>query len=364
MYIEYTTGNANILKANVVDDLRKTLDGTYTLSSQWQYGSGTIAGTAPTAGTWTFVDGSNGGYFDMIKKHIQWSAGTFEATTLVRFGSTNPNTNVNLYAMGSNNGANMWPTTDYGNVAGLGNWNIATTGTKFYIIFNDTSFVAAVAKYPTANPTTEVYVTTMMSDHQKNDFDDYCLSQNSLYYPGSLYVTGGQGATIDYQLQDLDKAASMIYKPQYRSTVGTNLNSNPGGNTSGAAYGFYAGLYNTIGYHSLIPVAYQRIAPIVVDGVTQPPLIPLMHNSMGISVQIYTTAVTSLTQDSRPISQMLNLYRTSDALGHFGDVVTTADGARYRLMRGHRVGGMTERNLSTNNYHPTCYLFPEDNVGV
>ena len=134
MYIEYTTGNANILKANVVDDLRKTLDGTYTLSSQWQYGSGTIAGTAPTAGTLTFVDGSNGGYFDMIKKHIQWSAGTFEATTLVRFGSTNPNTNVNLYAMGSNNGANMWPTTDYGNVAGLGNWNIATTGTKFYII--------------------------------------------------------------------------------------------------------------------------------------------------------------------------------------------------------------------------------------
>jgi hypothetical protein len=111
----------------------------------------------------------------------------------------------------------------------------------------------------------------------------------------------------------------------------------------------------------MVPSPAARVPETPTSTGLQPSLIPCQWYPMNWEGYTYNNVAPDV--DTRYHSIMLNTYRTADTVGYIGDTLQTSDATEYVIFRGHRPSAIM--NSSTNNaYHPTCWAFPINNVGV
>ena len=361
MYIRYivsTNGN------QAADDLAKLFNGTYTSASDFQYaGRGSfISGTAPSAGVYTVTDASGNEWtteassnFILTKKHVQYNASTFPATTQLRmFAVTSGNATL---GMATNNGSNLnMGSSPGGNIS----FSNKQPGTVFHIIWNDTTLAINAIQTPQSDTRLTQYFTSCMSDFQKTDYDVTRLTANSLYYPGCLLASTSTGPDQNfYNEASWPKNSFSVYRPQAMTPSGAYFNTAISVGFS-SNYSMWTNVNNLGNHPTVHPRPHIRIPTIFINNENTTPLIPIIYDASGIAGYTYNAAIAS---DTRFFGVMLNTYRAADNFRLPGQSIIHTDGNEYIIMRGHRPPDSIA-NTGTGAYQATCYAFPVNNVGV
>jgi hypothetical protein len=353
-----------------------------------------IAGTGPTAGTYSFVSESYnanatlGGYFQIKKKHAQWEASTFEAEMNIRVGS-NPANKYFWMTTSDINEANahqyLWSTwSTYTGTLTTYNamHNIGSDGTQeIYMIINDSTLAISARGVDTADMPNMGFTFFHHSDFRKTTYDDYLMAGNSAFYPGAWVYQGmwngwqnnySSGPGIDYANYSIYRHQYGQAKGGYQNTASSQYPSN------GTCRNFYTPFNSGVGnngalYPTTLPRPYMRIFDVVnpVTGLYAPPRIPLIYDAMGHTSIGNGVLIANSCQDVNLYNEFLDVYRTSDGVGWTGEIVTD-NSVNYRIFRGAKTAGtagvsqyqFTYGNEYYNGYHTSCFLFPEDNVVI
>ena len=357
-----------------------------------------IAGTGPTAGTYSFVSenypNTGNGNFKIKKKHAQWATTTFEAEMTLTIGCATLDVTYRHFWLAASdiNDANYLSTLlNWGRMAGTYQnqstynsiHNIGNTGSQeIHMIINDSTLAIVAKGADNADIPNQSHVFMHWTDFRKTAYDDLLMAGNSAYYPGAYIYHHVPGAwQNNYATYDRDYHNYAVFRHQYAMTKGGYANtvssSNPSAVNGTRNYWNYT--VNDIGNNvvaspTTLPRPYMRIFQILRPdtGLTVPPRIPLIYDALGMNGIASGVIQTSSAQDVNMHAEFLDVYRTADDLGWNGDIVID-NSANYRVFRGTRTGGQnsTIRNTSAylngyefTGYNSSCYLFPEDNVVV
>jgi hypothetical protein len=365
MYLKYTVqSGTNVQVQNEIGDL---LMGDITDVSTCVYGTATLAGTGPTAGTYTRTTDATTTHLKLIKKHAQWNAVTMPATMELRVGN---NVGYAVLQVSDQNGGNSAYTT-YPASTSLLQFapNLETVGTTYHFIINDTTFAMNVLEADSGNPSTDNLGGTIWSDFEVTSYDEYAIGVNPLYYPG-----GAVSHICSYPLQTYTPSASTYnmhhaYRFQYQVTDDGSFR-NAGFPTSYSAPNGYFGFNRnktTTSYLSTLPAPHKRLFKTwSAQGksiMMQPLLISPDHGN-------YTAAQgenTNMGVDARMHNVMLNTYRITDMTGVTGDYFDTSDNTRYYIFGGHRSGTpgisiSSQQYTNMGTHYMTNYAMPVNNV--
>jgi hypothetical protein len=353
-----------------------------------------IAGTGPTAGTYSFVSESYnanaalGGYFQIKKKHAQWEASTFEAEMNIRVGSNTVNKYFWMFTSDINE-ANahqyLWANwSTYSTTLSTYNavHNIGSDGTQeIHMIINDSTLAISARGADTADIPQLAYTLMHHSDFRKTTYDNYLIAGNSAYYPGAwVYQMVYNGWQNNYTGGGIEDNYNYgIWRWQYGQTKGGYRNpvsfTYPTQNKTDNFYqrvntGIVA---NASTAPTLLPRPGLRIFEVIdpATGTLVPPRIPLVYDAMGWRSHNNGVLASGASQDMSLYSEFLDVYRTSDGVGWTGEIVTD-NSVNYRIFRGQKTGGQAYTSGSTaypgrefnGGYHTSCFLFPEDNVVI
>ena len=203
MYLKYVTNNQVQQNTNgtgqIAWEISEILMGNITDMSTLTYGTATVAGTLPTAGTYTRVHPAANGasnYMVLKKKHCQYDASTLPAEMHLQVFDTGGNY-VTLSIQDkdqANGGFNSYPLN-----SGTADWPYAySAGGKFHFIINDTTFLFYMEQPEAADPNSMKYNLIFWSDFEKNSYDTYAIGQNAKYYPGASYAGTAYGPSTAY----------------------------------------------------------------------------------------------------------------------------------------------------------------------
>ena len=357
-----------------------------------------IAGTGPTAGTYSFVSenypSTGVGYFKIKKKHAQWATTTFEAEMNLQIGCAIIDTQYRHFWLAASdiNDANyLGNTVNWSRITGTystqATWNsihnIGNTGSQeIHMIINDSTLAIVAKGADNADIPNQSHVFMHWTDFRKTAYDDLLMAGNSAYYPGAYIYHHVPGAwQNNYATYPPDYHNYAVFRHQYAMTKGGYANtvssSNPTAINGTRNYWNYT--VNDIGNNGVaspttLPRPYMRIFQILRPdtGLTVPPRIPLIYDALGMNGIASGVIQTSSAQDVNMHAEFLDVYRTADDLGWNGDIVID-NSANYRVFRGTRTGGQnsTIRNTAAylngyefTGYNSSCYLFPEDNIVV
>ena len=372
MYLKYVTNN-NVSYSTggtgqIAWEISEILTGNITDMSTLTYGTATVAGTLPTAGTYTrTIPTSNGSdsYIRLKKKHCQYDASTFPAEMNLSVFSTGGNYNV--LSISDKDDANKG-FTNYPNDSSTADWLYPySVGGKFHFIINDTTFLMYAEQPDAADPNQMKYNLMFWSDFEKNGYDTYAIGQNAKYYPGAAYHGSAYGPSTAYHNNTSFNYIS-AYRFQYQNAAnGTFVNSYIEQNYSSneTYYGWNTNV--TSASHSFYPPPQKRIFKTWGPSGHSIVMAPMMYNGQRAMSDDYGWSNTHSYvgyRDARYHSPMLNSYRITDSTGFAGDIIQTSDNTQYYIFPGHRVGSGASNNAGSNTYHQSCYAFPKDNVPI
>lgn len=371
MYIKYII---NSTAQDTAWDLMRLITGQITTIGDC-VGAGlgsSITGTGPTAGTYhtpmtghsgstAFLSQGQDDHFTITKKHVQYDASTFNVECKLKMLGTsgqggfmaNSKDLVHFPSGAAVNGFTQMQVTH-------------AVNREYHLIVNDTTLAMQSVDTTTADPTNQKYNLTLWTDFVKNDYDVDALSQNSLYYPGCWMQSGSEGPEDNYHYESnwtpngFGIGRFQAWKPNntffntymdisYNS--GYNMYMTQDGSTS----------QNYENYCTMVPSPAARVPQTPTSSGSQPPLIPCQWFPMNWAGYRYDD--TNPDVDTRYHSVMLNTYRTADSIGYIGDTLQTTDSTEYIIFRGHRPSSYMD--VAANYaYHPSCWAFPINNVGV
>ena len=372
MYLKYVTNNQVDQGLNgtsqIAWEISEILMGNITDMSTLTYGTATVAGTLPTAGTYTRVTPtSNGSHYACLlkKKHCQYDAGTFPAE--MHLSVFNSSGHYNTLAISDKDNANTG-FQYYPHDSSTADWSYPySVGSKFHFIINDTTFLMYMEQPDAADPNSMIYNTVFWSDFEKTSYDTYAIGQNAKYYPGGAYAGSAYGPSTAYYNNSSFNFIS-AYRFQYQkandgafanSTVENNYVSNE------TYWGWSANVASAS--HTFNPSPAKRIFKTWGPSGHSIVMAPMMYNGQRAMSDNYSWANTNTEvgyRDARYHSPMLNSYRITDSTGFAGDIIQTSDNTQYYIFPGHRVGTGTTNNTATSTYHQSCYAFPKDNVPI
>ena len=365
MYLKYTVqSGTDVQVQNEIGDL---LMGDITDVSTCVYGSATLAGTGPTAGTYTRTTDATTTHLKLIKKHAQWNAVTMPATMELRVGN---NGGYAVLQVSDQTGGNSGYTTYPGGSSLMAfTANMDTVGTTFHFIINDTTFAMNVTEVESGNPYDDAQGGTMWSDFEVTSYDEYAIGVNPLYYPG-----GAVGHVCNYPLSAYISSASTFnmisaYRFQFQAADDGSFKNATLPTTYNQASGYFGHMRtkNTLAYFSTEPTPNKRLfktwSSLGQSIVMQPLLIAPDHGNFNTT----HGPNSNLAIDARMHNVMLNIYRITDMTGVTGDYLDTADNTRYYIFGGHRSGNVPnsassgdETNAGT--HYMTNYAMPVNNV--
>ena len=372
MYLKYVTNNQVQQNTNgtgqIAWEISEILMGNITDMSTLTYGTATVAGTLPTAGTYTRVNPASNGasnYMVLKKKHCQYDASTLPAEMHLQVFDTGGNY-VTLSIQDkdqANGGFNSYPHN-----SGTADWPYAySAGGKFHFIINDTTFLMYAEQPDLADPNSMKYNLIFWSDFEKNSYDTYAIGQNAKYYPGASYAGTAYGPSTAYYNNSSFNFIS-AYRFQYQEAHdGTFANSYIETNYSSNETYYGWNTYVTSASHSFYPPPQKRIFKTWGPSGHSIVMAPMMYNGQRAMSDDYAWSNTNSYvgyRDARYHSPMLNSYRITDSTGFAGDIIQTSDNTQYYIFPGHRVGTGTGNNAATSTYHQSCYAFPKDNVPI
>ena len=372
MYVKYVIGSSSTA-AETARDILNIILGNYTSLSDLQAeGTGTtIEGTGPTSGTyhtpfigsgsaWSDVTAASDDHFTILKKHVQYS--TLAATQCIRvFGHSGQ---PFLALANPSSRGTAWPNGS----APAGNSQITVphaAGNVIHLIVNDTTLAMGAVQTTNSTATANHYHTSCVADFEVTPYDTAALAKDSNYYPGCLWVSGSEAPTDNNHQVASAQNPFMIgrYKAWH---INDDVHNTFYGATSTSsmfhqARSSYANTLNK--YPCMIPDQSSRMPLIPSGNGASPALVPLMYHPTSHLGAEYDASTNVHDHDTRYHGVMLNCFRTTDSIGQFGDVVKLADNTEFIIMRGQRTS--PKIHASTNEaYHPTCYCFPKNNVGV
>jgi hypothetical protein len=362
MFLKYvvTSGSA----AQIQNEIGDLLFGVITDTANCVYGTATLAGTGPTAGTYTRTSISTDTHLRFTKKHCQFDAGVFEPEIELQV-FTDPGNGTTLVVRDKNSG-NAQHTTSFGQLSGAGS-GPTTVGSVHYFIMNDTTFVYSHQEGNQPIQTTEIAI-TVFSDFEKNDYDTYAIGENPLYYPGGYFSSFCEGAELVYNTI-ANKNAMNVGRIQFQNSATGQF----GNSVLSASYSSNYHYWNYNGnppgaYHTIFPRPSLRIYKSWGTNGHSVQMIPVIYdgNMAGADSVDYDALSTQVGyRDARGYSPFLNTYAITTATGVTGDYIETSDSTRYYIFGGHRLGnGTGVSTMGTNHFHLSNYAFPMDNVTI
>ena len=370
MYLKYVIAGT---AAETARDILNVILGNYTSLSDLQAeGTGTtIEGTGPTSGTyhtpfissgsaWSDVTAASDDNFTILKKHVQYSS--LAATQCIRvFGNAgqpflalaNPDSRGTPWPHGTSPGGNSQVQVPF------------EAGNIIHLIVNDTTLAMGSVQTTQGTATNNHYVTTCVADFEKTPYDVAALAKDSNYYPGCLWVSGSEAPTDNNHLTATARNMFMIgrFKAWF---INDDVHNTPFGATSTSAMYHQSRSqydYSLNKYPCMIPDQSSRMPLIPSGNGPSPALVPLIYHPTNHLGAEYDASSAQHDHDTRYHGVMLNCFRTTDSVGQFGDVVKLADNTEFVIMRGQRTTPKITSN-SSEAYHPICYCFPKNNVGV
>jgi hypothetical protein len=361
MFLKYvvTSGTA----AQIQNEIGDLLFGVITDTANCVYGTATLAGTGPTAGTYTRTSTSTDTNLKFTKKHCQFESGVFEPEIELQV-FIDTGTFCSLVVR-DKNGGNAQHTSRFGQLSGAQPY-AANAGTAHHFIMNDTTFVYS-AQDGDGLIQERVLGTTVFSDFEKNDYDAYALGENPLYYPGGYFSTYCIGAELIYNTETNDNAMNVGRIQFQNSATGQFQNSQLSSSYSSNYHYWNYGSNPTGPYHTIFPRPSLRIykswgpdghsvqmIPVIYDGNMA------MADAVGYDSQSSQVGY----RDARGYSPFLNTYAITTATGITGDYIETSDSTRYYIFGGHRQGSGTSSSMGSSHFHLSNYAFPMNNVAI
>ena len=361
MFLRYVvTGGGAVDIQNEIGDL---LTGVITDVANCVYGTATLAGTGPTAGTYTRTSTSTDTHLGFTKKHCQFESGVFEPE--IQLQVFNDGGSLTTLLIRDKNSGNSQFAGSFGQL------NSASTspvqvGTVHHFIMNDTTFVYS-AQQGTDTIDNRVVGTTVFSDFEKNDYDAYALGENPLYYPGGYFSTYCRGPELIYNTVTNQNAIS-VGRIQFQNSATGNFQNASYSTSYNSNYHYwnYATLPSS-SYHTIFPRPALRIYKSWGPSGHSVQMIPVIYDgNMASSDSVdYTDVSTQVGhRDARGYSPFLNTYAITTATGITGDYIETSDSTRYYIFGGHRQGSGSSSSMGSNHFHLSNYAFPMDNVAI
>ena len=361
MFLKYvvTSGTA----AQIQNEIGDLLTGVITNTANCVYGTATLAGTGPTAGTYTRTSISTDTHLRFTKKHCQFASSVFEPEIQLQVFADAGNTTT-LVVRDKNSG-NTQHASSFGQISSAGS-HPATVTTVHHFIMNDTTFVYSSQEGNDTIQNREL-ATTVFSDFEKNDYDTYAIGENPLYYPGGFFSSYCEGAELIYntvtnknvmnagRIQFQNSATGQFGNSVLASSYSTNYHYwNYSGNPPGA-------------YHTIFPRPTLRIYKSWGPNGHSVQMIPVIYdgNMTAADDVSYDASSTQVGyRDARGYSPFLNTYQITTATGITGDYIETSDSTRYYIFGGHRQGSGTGNSMGSNHFHLSNYAFPMNNVAI
>ena len=361
MFLKYvvTSGTDPQIQTEIGD----LLFGVITDPANCVYGTATLAGTGPTAGTYTRTSISTDTHLRFTKKHCQFVSGVFEPE--IELQVFNDGGNYCTLVVRDKNGGNSQHSSYFGNINDS-SVNANGVGTVHHFIINDTTFVYS-AQSGGGTIATRPVGTTVFSDFEKNDYDAYAIGENPLYYPGGYFSTFCQGPELIYNTIT-NKNGMNAGRIQFQ-------NAATGQFQNSSLYSSYTSNYHYWNYNGNPPQSYHTIFPRPSLRIYKSwgpnghsvQMIPVIYDgNMAAADSVSYTDVTTAVgyRDARGYSPFLNTYAITTATGVTGDYIETSDSTRYYIFGGHRQGSATGYNMGSNHFHLSNYAFPMNNVAI
>ena len=361
MFLKYvvTSGSA----AQIQNEIGDLLTGVITDTANCVYGTATLAGTGPTAGTYTRTSISTDTHLRFTKKHCQFASSVFEPE--IQLQVFNDGGSLSTLMIRDKNSGNSQFAGSFGQLSGS-SVSPVQVGTVHHFIMNDTTFVYS-AQQASGNIDNRVVGTTVFSDFEKNDYDAYALGENALYYPGGYFSTYCVGPELIYNTIT-NKNAISVGRIQFQNSATGNFQNASYSTSYNSNYHYwnYATL-PTSSYHTIFPRPALRIYKSWGSSGHSIQMIPVIYDGNMASADSvsYTDTSTQVGhRDARGYSPFLNTYAITTATGVTGDYIETSDSTRYYIFGGHRQGSGTSSSMGSSHFHLSNYAFPMDNVAI